>query len=86
MYQSLATNSEFSLHILVPPCSFFEYYRQWEEFILFHKDQCLIVYYEDMHKVVFLIYLFIYLFIYFLLSDNYGTLEWTYIFFMTTSY
>ena len=49
------TNNEFSLHILVPPCSFFEYYRQWEELILSHKDQCLIVYYEDMHKVVFLI-------------------------------
>lgn len=33
-----------------PPCSFFKYYRHWEDFISSHKDQVLIVYYEDMHK------------------------------------
>lgn len=34
----------------VSPCTFFDFYHEWQSFISSHKDQVLIVYYEEMHK------------------------------------
>ena len=34
-------------------CWFFDWYRDWQKFIEAHSDKVLVVYYEDMHMVIF---------------------------------